>query len=158
MKAINNNKLHRRFIRLFSVILLSLFISNSLQAQTNSEDLWGTWSLDTIEITKNGVSTKHSIETLLKDRANLPRHLFTQLYFFDNQIGVHSTESEFGSTESQSFKGSYTTDNGKLIVTMREGQPRTFAYILENEILKIWYTRGDTQFYLVYKLIYKNVH
>jgi hypothetical protein len=125
---------------------------NNLQAQHSHKQLWGTWVLDTIGVTKQGVSEKHSLTDLLADKENLPRNMFTMLYFFDNQVGVGSTETEFVPAENLSLKGSFTTDNGKLIVTMQEEQPRVFTYAIENEVLKIWYTQEDTQFYLIYKL------
>ena len=155
MKAIKNNILHRRFIRLFSVILLSLFMSNNLQAQSKNQHIWGIWDLDTIEITKQGVTEKYSIESLLADKVNIPRNMFTRLFFFDDQIGISSTEEIFAQGEYINQKGSFTIEDGKLIVTIGNEQTRTFKYTVENEFLKIEYTRGNTEFKLIYKL-YKN--
>jgi len=144
--------LHNSLIRAFSV-LLSLFIGCNLQAQTNPEDLWGTWELETVEITKSGITETHSFESLLADKENLPRNMFTRLYFFDDKIGVNTTESEFVSGENLSLKGVFTADDGMLTITMNNEQPRIFSYIIENELLKIGYSQDDeTQLYLVYKL------
>jgi hypothetical protein len=108
-------------------------------------------------MTKQGITKKYSLNDLFADKKNLPRNMFTTLYFFDNQIGVHSTETEFVAPENVSLKGSFTTNNQQLIVTMREEQPRTFTYKIENEYLKIWYVQDDTQFYLIYKLTSKHL-
>ena len=144
--------LHNSLIRTFSV-WLSLFMVNNLQAQTNPEDLWGTWDLETVEITKSGVTETHSLTGLLADKENLPRNMFTLLYFFNNQIGVNNTESEFVSGENLNLKGAFTANDGILTITINNEQPRTFSYIIENDLLKIWYTQDDeTQLYLVYKL------
>ena len=146
-----NNKMHRSFIRLFSVLLLSLFVNN-LQAQTNLEHVWGYWDLDTVEITKQGVTEKHTLKSLLADKENLPKDMFTRLFLFDDQVGTNSTEEEFLSAEHLNQKGSFTVEDGKLLITMANEQARIFTYIRENDLLRIWYTREDTQFYLVYKL------
>jgi len=148
MKKILQNSL----IRAFSV-LLSLFMVNNLQAQTNPEDLWGTWDLETVEITRQGVSETHYLESLLADKENLPRNMFTQFYFFSDQVGVSSTEEIFVSGGNLNLKGSFTADDGILIISIYDEQPRTFTYIIENDMLQIWYTQeDDTQLYLVYKL------
>jgi len=147
-----NNVLQNSLIRAFSV-LLSLFMVNNLHAQTNPEDLWGTWELETVAITKQGVTEIHLLTDLLTDKENLPRNMFTRLYFFNDQVGVNNTESEFVSGENLNFKGSFTADDGILIITINNEQPRIFTYIIENDLLQIWYMQDDdTQLYLVYKL------
>ena len=143
--------LHKNLIHLI-LVLLSLFILNNLHAQNSYEQLWGTWDLDTIEMTRQGVTEIHSLESLYADKENLPRNMFTQFYFFSNQIGGHNTESELVPSEDLNQKGYFSTDDGKLIITMGDEQPRIFTYIIKNDFLKIWYTQDDTQFYLVYKL------
>ncbi|MDR1729038.1 MAG: hypothetical protein LBR52_00020 [Prevotellaceae bacterium] len=136
---------------LFS-ISASSFAQETVTNETAMVDhrLWGTWDLDTVELTRNGVTKKYALDVLLADKNNLPRNMFTQLYFFANQIGVSNTEEEFIAGESLNLKGSFTVDNGNLIVTMQEEHSRVFTYTIENKFLKIWFTRGDTQFYLIY--------
>ncbi len=140
----------------FVVGLFGISASSFAQETVNNETamvdhrLWGTWNLDIVELTKNGVTKKYSLDVLLADKNNLPRNMFTSLYFFDDQIGVHSTETEFGFDVN--LKGSFTANDGILTVTMREEQSRSFMYVIENEMLRIWHTKGDTQFNLIYKL------
>jgi len=149
-----NNQMHRSYIRLLSVLLLSLFVLNNIQAQTNPKDLWGVWELETVKITRHGVTEIYSLTDLLADKENLPRNMFTRLYFFTNRVGVQNTESEFVSDDNLNYKGSFTADDGILIITIYDEQPRIFTYIIENDLLQIWYMQDDdTQLYLVYKLI-----
>ena len=136
-------------------VMFSLFVVSWVNAQQIDNRLWGTWSLDTIELTKDGVPRQYTLETLLADKSNLPRNMFTWLYFFGDQIGVHSTETEFVPAVDVSLKGNFTTNDGLLIVTMYEESPRTFTYEIEDDLLIIKYTEGDVQFYLVYKLLHK---
>ena len=150
-----NNILHNRLIHAL-FILMSLFMLNNLQAQTSKEDLQGTWSLDMAEITKQWVTEKHTLESLYADKENLPRNMFIRLYFFDGYMSVDTTESEFLPGEKVNSKGTFIIDDGKLIVTMRNEQPRIFTYSIEDEFLKVWYTQEDTEFYLVYKLFNNN--
>ena len=139
-------------------VLFSLFVTGWTSAQQIDERLWGTWLLDTVELTaQRGATQQHSLTSLFADKSNLPRNMFTQLYFFDDQIGVCSTETEFVRGEEVSMKGSFTTNDGELIITIRGEQSRQFVYSIEDDLLKISYTDGDTQFYLIYKLWLKNV-
>jgi len=148
------NLLQKKLKTLFTVLLV-LFTTTNLQAQTEHRHLWGTWELETIEITKQGVPEIHYLESLLADKENLPRNMFTQLYFFNDQVGVSSTEEIFVSGGNLNVKGSYTADDGVLIITMNNELPRMFTYIIENELLKIWYTQDNIELHLVYKL-FKN--
>ena len=141
-----NNKKHRSIIRLFSV-LLGLFGLTHLQAQTSPEHLWGAWEIESIEINKPGLTEIHSLESLLEDKENLPRNLFTRLYFFDDQVGVNYIEE----AENLNQKGTFSVEDGKLLITMRNEQTRVFTYTIEGDLLKIGYAQDDTQFYLVYK-------
>jgi len=150
------NILQKKLKTLFTVLLV-LFTANNLQAQTDPTQLWGYWDLETVELTKHGVTEKYSIETLLLDLENLPRNMFTQFYFFSDQIGVSSTEEIFLPGETHNHKGSFTTEGGKLLITLRGEQPRIFTYLIEDDLLKIEYTQEDVQFHLVYKLTLKNV-
>jgi len=140
-------------------ILTGIFIAAAttaqLFAQNNYQHIWGNWDLDTIEITKQGVTEIYSIETLLADKENIPRNMFTRLFFFDDQIGISSTEEIIAQGQPINQKGSFTIENEKLIVTMNNEQSRTFTYSVENDFLKIEYTRGSTEFKLIYKR-YKN--
>ena len=139
-------------------VLFFLFVTRWASAQQIDQNLWGTWELNTVELTKQGVvAQKSSLTDLFANKNNLPRNMFTQLYFFDDQIGVNSTETEFVSAENLSLKGNYTANDGTLIVTMYGEPSRIFTYALSNERLEIWYTEEGTQFYLVYKLIVKYV-
>jgi len=149
------NLLHKKLITLFTVVLV-LFTANNLQAQNTHEPLWGVWSLEIVEISKQGVSETHSYEALLADKENLPRNMFTSLYFFDDNIGINTTESEFVSGENLNQKGLFGIENGNLIITLFNEQPRIFSYVIENECLKLWYKQDETEFYLVYTLTIKN--
>ena len=132
-------------------VMFSLFVVGWVNAQQIDNRLWGAWSLDTIELKKDGVPRQYTLETLLADKSNLPRNMFTRLYFIEDQIGVHTTEAEFVSMTNVSLKGNFTTDDGLLIVTMYGEQSRIFTYAIDSELLKIRYTEGDTQLYLIYK-------
>ena len=139
------------------VMLFSCFTMSGIKAQSIDERLWGTWKLSTIVLTVQGITQEYTMEALLANKSKLPRNMFTGLLFFEDQVGVNSTETEFVPTEELSLKGTFTTDNGKLVISLRGKQPRSFAYEFENSFLRIRYTQGDTQFYLVYKLILKPV-
>jgi len=120
------------------------------------ERLRGTWTLETAELTAGGVTQKQTLETLFDDVNKLPRDLLTALYFFDNRVGVNSTETEFVSNVS--LKGSFfTTNNELLTINLYGEEARVFTYVVENECLKIWYERSQVQFYLIYKLEIKNI-
>ena len=151
------------------IILVSLFLASiaahatgslsqgrtpageSLNAATVDERLWATWGLETVEITTGGVSNSYALEVLLADREKLPRNLFVSLYFFDDQVGACSSEEDFAYKFNINVKGSFSTSNGQLTVTLYERQPRTFAYTFEDGYLKIRYTQGETQYDLIYK-------
>ena len=139
-------------------VIFSLFVTGWTSAQQIDERLWGIWLLDTVELTaQRGATQRHSLASLFADKSKLPRNMFTQLYFFDDQIGVCNTETEFARGEDVSMKGSFTANDGELMVTIQGEQSRTFLYSIEDDLLKISYTEGDTQFYLIYKLWLKNV-
>ena len=127
------------------------------EAQEIDERLLGVWQLDSVELTVNHVSQKFALSTLLEDKSKLPRNMFTMLYIFDERIGVHSTETEFVPPENVSFKGSLTTENGTMVISMDEEEERTFTYNVEDERLEIRYTSEDTEFFLVYKLAFQYV-
>ena len=139
------------------IILLSSFSLSWIKAQSIDERLWGTWKLSTVEITVQGVTQESTMEALFADKSKLPRNMFTGLLFIENQVGINSTETEFVSMEELSLKGTFTTDNGELVITLRGKQPRSYAYEVGNSLLKIRYTQGDTQFYLVFKLTLQHV-
>ena len=145
------NMLHKNLVCLIA-ILLSFFMASNLHAQTNPEDLWGIWDLEIVEITRYGESEIHTLESLYADKENLPRNMFTQLFFFDDQVGTKSTEELFASERNLNHKGSFSINDGILSINIDTEQPRFFTYIIEDELLKIDYTQEDTHFYLVYKL------
>ncbi|MCL2097819.1 MAG: hypothetical protein FWH23_03560 [Bacteroidales bacterium] len=146
------NKPERKsMIMVLCILLLCCFTTGKASAQHSDERLEGLWELKTITITVDDVSQTYSVEELLADKSRLPRNMFTSLYFFDDQIGVNSTETEF--VPEVSLKGTFTANEGTLIVTMREEQSRTFNYTFENELLKIEYTQASRQFYLIYKKV-----
>ena len=145
--------MHQNLKRIIPIILI-LFMLNNLQAQNNPQSLWGVWSLDSVTLTKQGVTENHSFENLLVDRDNLPRNMFTSLYFFDNQIGISSTDEFFPLDGNLNQKGTFTTEGNNLTITLQGETPRIFTYFIENELLKIEYTREDVQFHLVYKLTF----
>ena len=136
-------------------VLFSLFVTGWVNAQQIDKRLWGTWNLDEIELKKSGTTRQYTLDALLADKGNLPRNMFTWLYFFNDQIGVHSTETEFRRAEDLNLKGRFTTNNGQLIVTMRGEISRSFDYEIEDNLLRIRYTDEVYQFFLVYKLIHK---
>ena len=138
-------------------VVFSSFMPNWANAQQIDNRLWGTWRLSMVEITTDGVTRACTSEALLADKSNLPRNLFTGLYFFDEKVGVNSTETEFVPSDRVRLKGTFTANNGTLIITLRGEEPREFSYEVGNELLNIRYTEGDTQFYLIYKLSLKNV-
>ena len=148
------NLVHKSLLPFF-FILVSLFIFNNSQAQSSHEQLWGVWSLDSVELTKNGNTEKYSIETLLANQELLPRNIFTRLYFFSDQIGISTTEEIFLPDESHNLKGSFTIEGDILYITLQGEQPRKFTYLLGDEFLKTWYRQDDKEFYLVFKLLFK---
>lgn len=144
------------------IIVTLLLLPTHLFSQTSTEEkdkvdqrLFGVWSLETVKITTAKDAKTYTLEALFADKSKLPRNLFTMLYFVGDEIGIHSTETEFVSADNVSLKGSFTTNNGEMIVTMQGEQARTFTYTIENERLEIWYTKDDTQYYLMYKLTAK---
>jgi len=141
--------------RLLTVVLMLLFIgiiTGKANAQHIDENLWGSWQIETIAITIDGVSKTYSIEELLTDKNRLPRNMFTSLYFHENGIGVNNTETEFDSDDNMvSLKGTFTAGNGEMVVTMYGEQSRTFSYTIENNLLKIHYAQANRQFDLTYK-------
>ena len=138
-------------------VIFSFFVMSWVNAQQIDNNLWGIWKLSMVELTKGGVTRTCTYEDLLADKNNLPRNMFTSLYFFGDKVGVGSTETEFVPSENLNFKGTFTTNNGQLIVTIKGEQPRTFAYEVDNSLLKIRYTEGDVQFYLIFKLSLKHI-
>ena len=125
---------------------------NNLQGQTNPRQLWGTWELEKIEITKQGVTETHSLENLLADLRNLPRDMFTRLYFIDNQIEIKTTEEMFLPEEHLNQKGSFTTEGDKLFINLLREEPRIYSYFIADDLLKIEYAQKETHYYLTYKL------
>ena len=148
-----NNQMHRSFIRYLSVLLLSLFVLNNLHAQTTPEHLWGTWELDTVEITKEEITEKHSLKNLLADLQNLPRDMFTRLYFIDDKIEINSTEEMFLPQENWNQKGSFSVEDNKLLIKLQREESRIFTYLITDDLLKIEFTRKETHFNLNYKLL-----
>ena len=147
----------RYLVTITLIIVYACLTRGSVSAQTTDERLWGVWDLDSIELTINSVTQRYTLPVLLANRSILPRNMLTQLYFFKDQIGVNSTETEFVSAENVSLKGSFTANDGKLNVTMRDGNARTFNYSIENEFLKIRYSESPIEFYLIYRLTAKLV-
>jgi len=148
------NKLQKKLLHVLSTLLI-LFVLNNSQAQNNHERLWGVWSLDSVELTNNGNTEKYSMETLFANQELLPRNIFTRLYFFADQIGISTTEEIFLPDENHNQKGSFTIEGNKLFITLRGEQPRKFTYLIEDEFLKTWHRQDDTEFNLVYKLLFK---
>jgi len=150
------NMITYTFKKFFSIAVLSCLATVFASGQDIDKRLWGTWQLDSVGMTVNRVEQKYKLSTLLADRKLTPRNMFTALYFFGNQVGVNSTESFFA-TPLPSLKGTFTTNNGLLTVTLRDSQPRTFTYSVEDKRLKIWYTLENIQFYLLYRLTHETV-
>lgn len=153
---------HQHFYKLLTYavagLLLFCLTTSRAEAQQADERLWATWNLESIEITVGKTTQSYTLEELLSDKKKLPRNLFTSLYFYENEIGVSNTESEFVSDDDMvSLKGRFITNNGTLIVTMYGEEPRVFTYTIEDDVLNIRYTAAERQFYLTYKLIAKNV-
>lgn len=121
------------------------------------EHLWATWGLETAVITADNSSKTYTLADLLAEKNLLAGNIFLSLYFFDNQVGVTLNKTAFSPEFEQSLKGFVTTNNGELTMTMRDRQTHTFMYVIENERLKISYTQADTQYYLTYKLLTKNI-
>ena len=146
--------------RLKTISIISLFCCFTTiltNAQNIDERLWATWNLETVELTVQGTTQKYSWTVLRANKNLLPRNMFTALYFFDDQVGINSSETEFVSVENLCMKGSFSTNNGELIITLCEEQPRKFTYTIENDVLKLMYTVGITQLNLSFKLTLKNV-
>ena len=138
-----------------TIILTCLLLLTGIiaQAGTLDERLWGTWGLETATVTTGSDVKAYTVESLLADRDKLPKNLFLSLLFFNDQMGACSSEEALVYEFDMNVKGSFSTDNGQLTVTLREKQPRTFAYVIENDKLKVRYTQGNTQYDLIYKLI-----
>ena len=137
--------------------ILAVFTAAWVNAQQVDERLWGTWKLETVEITANGFTKQYSLEDLLVDKSRLPRNLLLSLYFFNDQVGACTSETEFSYEMETNIKGSFTTNNGELTTTIYGEQPRTFTYTIEDDLLKIRYSQANTQFDVNYKLIAKNI-
>ena len=137
------------------VMSVSFFSTTFVGAQEIDKRLWGVWDLDSVELTINRVTQKYPLPVLMADKSRLPRNMFTQLYFFSDQIGVNSTETEFVPVENVTLKGSFTTNNGSLVITLRGEPPLIFTYSIEGNRLDIRYTVGEIQFYLIFKLTSK---
>ena len=156
------------------IILVSLFLASiaahatgslsqgrtsageSLNAATVDERLWATWGLETVEITTGGVTKEYSLETLLANANIIPSNLFTLFIFFGNEVeaGISHAHAEFAAEKESrltALKGTFTTENGQLTITLREKQPRTFGYSIENNRLKISFNHSGAQFNLIYK-------
>ena len=137
------------------IIMYACLTAGTVSAQTVDERLWGRWDLDSVVLTSNRIAQKYNLPVLLADKSKLPRNMLTSLYFFEDQIGVNTTETEFVPAENVSMKGSFTTDNGKLTITMQDRTTRAFTYTVDDRTLKIWYVEGIIEFYLIYKLTFK---
>ena len=153
---INNEYMDKVMFKKISAIsilfCLATFLANG---QEIDKRLWGTWQLDSVGLTVNRVEQKYKLSTLLANKSLLPRNLFTTLSFDSGDLGVHTSETEFLPAEQVCFKGSYTTNAGKILITMRNDLKREFSYSIENDVLRIWYEEGPVQFALIYKLLAK---
>ena len=144
-----------KFKKILIIVALVCSATVFAEAQETDKQLWGTWQLDSVQLTINFVSQKYALPALYLDKSKLPRNLFTSLYFDGDDIGVSTTETEFLPAEQVCFKGSFATNSGKILITMRDEQKREFSYSLEKDVLRIGYFEGTIQFALVYKLIAK---
>ena len=135
------------------IIVYACLTRGSVSAQTTDERLLGLWDLDSIELTVNRAVQKYSLPALLANRSILPRNMLTSLYFFDDQVGVNNTEMLFDPGSAMSLKGSFVANNGELTITFNDRISRSFRYEFENERLRIRYSLGGTDFYLIYKLL-----
>ncbi|MDR0295881.1 MAG: hypothetical protein LBH91_06865 [Prevotellaceae bacterium] len=66
------------------------------------------------------------------------------------EIGINHTNTDFIST-MENIKCSFTAVNGQLTLALPEKEPRTFAYTLDGNLLKISFTRAGEQYSLTYK-------
>jgi len=124
---------------------------NSVNNVTVDERLWATWGLETVEITTDNSSKTYTLADLLADKNLLSENLFLSLYFFEHRLGATSSQKEFVYEFDINVKGSFSTDNGHLTITLYEQPPLTFVYAIENDRLNIHYTQGNRQYHLIYK-------
>jgi len=127
------------------------------KGQDFDKSLWGAWKLDSVELTTNRITQKYALSVLYANKSLLPRNMFTLISFNRDELYVNTTETEFVPSVDVCFKGTFTTKDGKIFITMRDNQTREFTYSVENETLKIRYEEGSVQFYLIFKLAHKYV-
>jgi len=150
--------------KLIKSLLLVMFlgcIQNSF-SQTVDENLWGTWELQSGTQTSSGNNQTRSTteiqpQALLKQKTGLPEDLFLLLYFFDNNIGICSTN---GSIEFLNIndKGTFYTEGDQLAVTLNRTEPVTyqFTYSVKDDELTLHYnTLGTGEVALERNLIFK---
>ncbi|MCL2098721.1 MAG: hypothetical protein FWH23_08210 [Bacteroidales bacterium] len=134
---------------------VAAFAQTGENSTTVDERLWAIWSLETVEITADGTTKQYSLETLLANTSILPRNMFTTLDFFGNEIeaDISYAHTEFAA-EAESLltavKGTFTASNGQLTLSLREKEPRTLAYSIENNLLRISFSYEDRKFNLIY--------
>ena len=130
--------------------------TESVGSQTVDERLWGDWELETVAITTGEAVVTHTLAAMLADRKLIPADIFLFLIFFGDQMGACSSGRAFAYELDINVKGAFTAGNGQLTISLYEeygGQPRTFDYVVENDLLNIRYTQAGAQYNLRYKLI-----
>lgn len=137
------------------VMIFACLCTGRLHAQNVDQRLWGIWDLETVEITSNNVTQQYPFADLLTNKETLPRNMFTSLAFFANEVAVNRTDIYFIPAHEVNMKGSFSTNNGQLTITIRTEEPRTFDYTIESETLKLKYTELNMQYQLFFKLTSK---
>jgi len=138
--------------KLIRSLLLVMFLGcmQSSFSQTVDENLWGTWELQSGTQTSSGNNqTRNTVEiqpqAMLKQKTGLPEDLFLLLYFFDNNIGVCSTNGpiEFLNIND---KGTFYTEGNQLVVTLNRKEPVTypFTYSVKDDELTLHYNVSGT--------------
>ena len=168
MNTLTNQPLRPLFWRGFRRGIIAICIlltamtakaAESIDNLTVDERLWGTWGLETVAITTGETVKTYALADLFADRSLLPADLFLSLYFFDDQVGACSSGKELVYELDINVKGAFTVNKGQLTISLYEEyeeQPHTFAYAVEDALLKLRYTQAGAQFELTYKLIAKN--